>query len=139
MLKLGGYLNIGIAIAHLIGIFWLEKVFRTFGIEGKMAELSLIHFSIPYLTTLLVATVFFMFGLYGLSAGGTFKKLPFLKIGIFLIAGIYLLRGITELVYSVLNGFFPTMGILATLIGLLYFLGGLKKWKMKKKNKQITV
>ncbi|PKV50429.1 hypothetical protein ATE84_2486 [Aquimarina sp. MAR_2010_214] len=133
MLKLAGYLNIGIAIAHLIGLFWLEKVFRIFGIEEKMKELSQIHFSFPYVATLLVAMVFFVFGLYGLSASSTFKKLPFLKFGIFLIAGIYLLRGISELVYSILNNFFPTMGIFATLIGILYFLGGLKKWKVKKK------
>ncbi|WP_108808647.1 hypothetical protein [Aquimarina spinulae] len=132
MLKLGGYLNIGIAITHLIALFWIEKVFRVFGIDEKMAELSQIHFSIPYVATLLVTTVFFVFGLYGLSAGNTFKKLPFLKIGVFLIAGIYLLRGISELFFSMLNGFFPTMGILATLIGFLYFFGGLKKWKMKR-------
>ncbi len=132
MLKFVGYLNIGIAIAHLIALFWLEKVFRIFGIVGKMAKLSQIHFSIPYLATLLVATVFFVFGLYGLSATGKFRKLPFLKIGIFLIAGIYLLRGISELVYSVLNGFFPIMGIFATLIGLLYLFGGLKNGRKKR-------
>ncbi len=48
----------------------------------------------------MVAIVFFIFGLYGLSADNKYRKLPFLKVGIFVIAAIYLLRGIGELIFE---------------------------------------
>ncbi len=40
MLKLGGYINIFIAIGHLIGLIWAEKMFEVTGIGKEMVELS---------------------------------------------------------------------------------------------------
>lgn len=79
---------------------------------------------------------FFIFGLYGLSADGKFKKLPFLKLGIFGIAGIYIFRGLGELIVDTLQGTNSSTEIIysifALAIGLLFLIGGLKKWKLKK-------
>ena len=100
MLKLGGYINIAIAIAHIVGLFWADKMFEVTGVGNEMAKLAQTHFSLPYLLTIFVAVVFFIFGLYGLSASNKFRELPFLKSVVFLIAGIYLLRGIGELVFD---------------------------------------
>ena len=91
MLKLGGYINIVIAIAHIVGLFWAEKMFEVTGIGNEMTKLAQTHSSLPYLLTIFVAVVFFIFGLYGLSADNKFRKLPFLKLIIFIIAGIYLI------------------------------------------------
>jgi hypothetical protein len=135
MLKIGGYLNILIAIAHLIGLIWAKKMFEVTGIGREMEELALIHSSFPYLLTVLVAIFFFIFGLYGLSAAGQFRELPFLKLGIFTIAGIYLLRGVGELLFDMqmqeAHSFLETFySLIAVVIGLLFLVGGLKKWKM---------
>ncbi len=89
--------------------------------------ISFLKIEIPFVSTLLVGA-FFFFGLYGLSVAGKFRKLPFLKIGVFLIAGIYLLRGLGEVYLAAVNGFFPMNGIAATLIGLLFLVGGIRKW-----------
>ena len=137
MLKLGGYINIFIGIGHIVGLFWADKMFEVTGIGKEMTELSQIHFSLPYMLTIFVAVVFFVFGLYGLSADNKFKKLPFLKPVIFLIAGIYLFRGMGEMIFDsqkqqVSPFLETTYSSIAILIGLLFLLGGLKKWKIFK-------
>ncbi|MDY7396119.1 hypothetical protein UMM65_12785 [Aureibaculum sp. 2210JD6-5] len=137
MLKLGGILNIIIAIAHIVGLIWAKKIFEATGVGKQMDELSKIHYSLPYLLTVFVAIVFFIFGLYGLSASNKFKKMPFLKLGIFTIAFIYLFRGIGEQIFNLVNGTTTTsetiQSVIAVIIGLLFLVGGLKKWYLKPK------
>ena len=43
MLKLGGYINIIIAIAHIVGLFWADKMFEVTGIGKEMTELAQTH------------------------------------------------------------------------------------------------
>jgi len=139
MLKLGGYINILIAIGHIVGLFWADKMFEVTGIGKEMTELAQTHFLLPYLLTIFVATVFFVFGLYGLSADNKFRKLPFLKPIIFLIAGIYLLRGLGELIADRLlraNSTSETVySLFALTIGLLFLIGGMKKWELSAETK----
>ena len=134
MLKLGGYINIFIAIGHIVGLIWADKMFEVTGIGKEMTELAQKNYSLPYLLTIFVAIVFFIFGLYGLSADNKFRKLPFLKPIIFLIAGIYLLRGLGELIADGMQGTNSTTETISSLfaltIGLLFLFGGLRKWKL---------
>ncbi len=134
MLRIGGYINIIIAVAHMVGLLWADQMFEVTGIGKEMARLDEIHFSLPYLLTVLVSIVFFIFGLYGLSAANKFRKLPFLKIIIFLIAGIYMLRGVGELVVDNMQGTDSTTetiySLVALSVGLLFLFGGLKKWQL---------
>jgi hypothetical protein len=135
MLTIAGYINIVIAFAHLVGLIWAEAMFKVTGIEKDMQYLSNIHSSLPYLLTIFVAIVFFIFGLYGLSADNKIKKLPYLKMGIFLISGIYLLRGAGELIFDITQGTNSlaetTYSLAAVVIGILYLIGGLRKWKLE--------
>jgi uncharacterized membrane protein len=62
---------------------------------------------------------------------------------IFTIAGIYLLRGIGELIFDLekqqANQYLEiTYSLIAVFIGLLFLIGGLKKWKLKQTNEQTT-
>lgn len=136
MLRLGGYINIIIAIGHIVGLFWADKMFDVTGVGKEMAELAQTHSTLPYLLTIFVAIVFFIFGLYGLSADNKFRKLPFLKPVIFLIAGIYLMRGLGELITDNIqrtNSTTETIySLFALTVGLLFLIGGLKKWKRTK-------
>ncbi|NBB22391.1 hypothetical protein GVN20_23765 [Runella sp. CRIBMP] len=139
MLKLGGYINIVIAIGHIVGLFWADKMFEVTGIGKEMTELAQTHSTLPYLLTIFVTFVFFIFGLYGFSADNKFRPLPFLKPVIFMIAGIYLLRGFGELIFDLekqqANQFLEiTYSLIAVFIGLLFLIGGLKKWKLKQTN-----
>jgi len=135
MLKLGGYINITISIGHIVGLFWAKQMFEITGIGEEMRKLSQINSSLPHLLTILVAIMFFIFGIYGLSADRKFRKLPFLKTVIFLISGIYLLRGLGELISDIIQGsntLSETIySIFALIVGLLYLFGGLRKWNLK--------
>jgi hypothetical protein len=62
-----------------------------------------------------------------------------LKSGIFAIAGIYLFRGLGELIFDTLNKTNTltemTYSLIALTIGLLFLIGGLKKWNLMPGNK----
>lgn len=137
MLKLGGYINIFIAVAHLVCLLWADYFFETTGVGEEMRTHAATHPLLPYLITVFVAIIFFIFGLYGLSAAGTIRKLPLLKIGVFSIAVIYLGRGIIGSVINIaVEPIFQWHHLLfsfcALAIGLMYLFGGLKKWKSGK-------
>jgi hypothetical protein len=139
MLKISGYINIAIAILHVLGLFWAERMFEVTGIGNEMKELSLIHPILPYFLTVLVAIAFFVFGLYGLSADNKFRKLPFLKPIIFTISGIYIFRGIGEIIFDTINKTNSLIEIIyslaALMIGIMMLIGGRKKWYfLKSKN-----
>lgn len=142
MLSLAGYINLIIAFGHIIGLLWADQMFRITGISNEMKELSSIHYSLPYLLTFFVSVFFLMFGLYGLSADNKFKKLSFQKIGIYTIAGIYLFRGIGQLIYDfekrdTILFIEISYSLIAVMIGLLFLIGGLKKWEfVSEKNKE---
>ncbi len=133
MLRLGGYLNILIALLHIIGLFWADKMFELTGIADEMAlAADRIHPFYPYFITVVVAFFFFLFGLYGLSADNRIRKLPFVKPITFLIAGIYLVRGVGELIFDMdMQQGVPILetaySLFAVFIGLLFLIGGLKK------------
>ncbi len=134
MLRLAGYINILIAIGHIAGLFWADIMFEVTGIGNEMKELALTHYSLPYLMTVFVSIFFLIFGLYALSADNKFRKLPFVKPVIFIIAGIYLFRGIGELIFDIEQQqgsmFLETLySLIAVFIGFLYLIGGLRKWK----------
>lgn len=141
MLKLAGYINILIAIGHIIGLLWADKMFEVTGIGKEMTELAQINSAFPYLLTVFVALVFFIFGLYGLSADNKLRKLPFLKPVIFIIAAIYLLRGLGELVADNIqetDSMAETIySLIALAIGLLFLFGGLNKWKSPPKKETV--
>ncbi|WP_062058825.1 hypothetical protein [Aquimarina longa] len=136
MLKIGGYINIIIALSHIIGLIWAKKMFEITGIGKEMFEIAQTHFLLPYIITILVAIVFFIFGLYGLSADHKLRKLPFLKLGIFIISGIYIFRGLGELIAAPIQDKNEPLemiySIIALIIGLLFLVGGLKKWGLHK-------
>lgn len=133
-LQIGGYINILIAIAHILLLFKADYFFEITGVGENMRRNAEIHPLLPYAMTVFVAVIFFIFGLYALSAAGKMKKLPFLKTGVFTIAGIYLFRG---LVGSIANIGFETsfqwhhllFSLCALGIGLLYLLGGRETWR----------
>lgn len=138
MLRLGGYITILIAIGHIIAVlFCPEKAFEVTGAGQQMSELAQINPSLPYLATIFIVIVFIIFGLYGLSADGKLRKLPLLRPAIFIIAGLYLFRGIVGFIPNVIDRpehliFEICYSLIAVFIGLLFLIGGLKKWKTKK-------
>lgn len=134
LLKIGGYINILIAIAHVIGLFWAQEMYDYTGVGENMRRNAEIHPLLPTVITIFVTICFFIFGLYGLSGAGKIRKLPFLKIGIFGIAAIYLLRGISGCIINIaFESSFQWHHLLFSFcalgIGLLFLLEGLNRFR----------
>lgn len=133
-LIIGGYTNILIAIGHIVCLYDADYFFEITGVGENMQRNAEIHPFLPHIMTIFVSIIFFIFGLYGLSAAGKIKKFSLLKIGIFSIAAIYLIRGV---IGTVINVGFETsfqwhhllFSLCALAIGFLFLLGGLQKWK----------
>ncbi|GLI04926.1 hypothetical protein YDYSG_09560 [Paenibacillus tyrfis] len=138
LLKLGGYCNLVISILHIVGLFWAKEFFRVTGVAEPMNQLSALHYSLPYLLTVLVAIVFALFGIYAVYEEGGFIKLPFRKNVIYGIAISYFIRGFGEwIVHAILgsvNSYETLYSSIAIAIGAMYGLGG---WYLFKKNKTI--
>ena len=139
MLKIAALLSFVISLGHIVCLFFLEDAFRFAGIDKIMSDLAAIHPFLPFIITIGVAVVFFIFGLYALSADGVIGRLPLLKIGIYLIAIIFLARGIMGflglaillLARGITDIFELIVSVAAISIGLLYLIGGYKRFRHK--------
>ncbi|MCE1188195.1 MAG: hypothetical protein LWX56_03560 [Ignavibacteria bacterium] len=133
MLKLGGYFNIVIAIAHIVLLIWADWMFKVTGITQDMARYAAINPVLPYAITVLVAIFFFLFGLYALTESNNIFKLPFVKPVIYIIAGIYLVRGVGGLAMDMMRTPFDILqlsySLVALVVGNLYLFGGLQHFQ----------
>lgn len=136
LLIIGSVLNFIIAVGHIAALFFLDWAFEFTGIAGTVEKYSDIA---PrwtnYTATAIVAVLFFLMGLYGLSGARIIRRLPLLKPGILLITIIYLIRGLLGLAYEILSQEQWISGIvfsfIAMFIGLCYLSGGAWRWHGK--------
>lgn len=135
LLRIAGYTNILIAAAHLACPCLPLDLSSVIWAFSKISEFATVHSSLSHLLTLIAATLFLAFGLYGLSAADSFPKLPFEKIAIFFIATLFLFRGIALLAINIGNrtnsAIDDCVAILSMIIGATFFFGGLQKWAAK--------
>jgi hypothetical protein len=132
MLRLGGYLNLAIALAHLL----LPVFVKPIGplpvpawAETPTGRVGL------YLLAVVVAAFVGVLGLYGLSGGGRIRRLPFLRAGL-LFTGALFLGDLVQMAWAVQarSGWqalarpsVVPFGLLG--IGLLYTVGTIGLWK----------
>jgi uncharacterized membrane protein HdeD (DUF308 family) len=88
--------------------------------------------------TLFASTIFFVLGLYALSAAGFFRKLPLLKFTIYTIATLCIIRGILPLQLWLrhpekVNDIVLYTGIVWLITGLLYLFG----YRMRKNSASV--
>ena len=93
-LLIAGIANIFIALLHIAIMIIGVEAYNYFG-----APIIFIHLAEqghPFtlgIMMMLIAFCFLVAGLYGISGAGAIRRLPFLKIILFLISIIYILRG----------------------------------------------
>lgn len=73
---------------------WLEVVFRIYGIDTVMNKIANISPALPYIITVIIALCFALCGIYAISACGKVRKMPFLKVGIYVIIAVFLFRAV---------------------------------------------
>jgi hypothetical protein len=134
-LIIGSILNFAIAALHIVIIFIGGQGYRYFGAGEDMARMDEAGSWQPALLTSAVTLVFIFFGFYGLAGAGRFRKLPFMKTMLIVIAVIFLIRGagmIAEVYMMIVDPSYPSQMIFfsaaALLVGICYSIGIRKNW-----------
>lgn len=132
MLKAGAILNFLLAGVHLACLFFLDAAFRFYHIDGVMDIIANDSTLLPYLLTFIIACGLAGCGIYGLSADGIIARLPMLHTITYLIGSVFLLRALIGVVGMLLlgetRGVEVTTDLIAGAIGLLYLVGGIRKF-----------
>jgi hypothetical protein len=99
-----------------------------------MAQLSASGSIYPTLVTSCITAVLTIWALYALSGAGAIPELPFIRLALCVITGIYLLRGVAGLVLAMVapssNGpaFWWWSSVICFTIGAVHFVGTRQAW-----------
>ena len=122
-----------VALLHLAILVMGPPWYRWFGARSLAAQIEGGSVLGPVLLTVAVAAVFVVWAGYGLSGAGVVRRLPLLRIGLYTIAVIYLLRGF-QVVLEVpaaaqgkLPARFAVFSAYSALAGILYLLGAIRR------------
>lgn len=121
------------ALLHIAIIFGGPKWYLLFGAGQKMADMAARNMAYPVFVTLGIATILGVWGLYGLAGAGIIGRLPFMRIALFGISAIFLIRGLLPFL---IMPFFPNLSLqfwlitssICAIIGLLFAIGTFKVW-----------
>ena len=132
-LLLAGASSFAAALLHLACIVGGANWYRTLGAGPQIADMAARGHWYPTTMAIFIAAVLSVWGLYAWSGAGVIRRLPFLRLGLTTISGIYLLRG---LVFFPLQAYFPgnsatfwyVSSAICLAIGLLHLLGLRQVW-----------
>ena len=133
LLVLAGAGSLAASLLHLACVAGGADWYRSFGAGERMAHMAARGHWYPTVVTLGIATILGVWALYAWSGAGLIPRLPFLRVCLCAITGVYLLRA---LAFVPLQPFFPgnsaafwywSSGVCLGL-GLLHALGLRRAW-----------
>jgi hypothetical protein len=121
------------ALLHLGCIIFGGDWYRFFGAGEQMAQMAEAGHIYPTVVTSVIVALLTIWSLYALSGAGAIPRLPLLRLGLCVIAAIYLLRAVA---FVPLMPMFPENSITFWVVssatcfglGLLYALGARQSW-----------
>jgi hypothetical protein len=136
-LKLGGILSFVVALLHILIIFVGAPAYRYFGAPEGYARAAEHGSVFPALRTLVLVTIFTIWGLYAFSGAGVIRRLPLLRIALLLIGIIYTLRGVFvfQQIFQILTSSEQVeprkivFSLVSLIIGLAYLIGTVINWR----------
>lgn len=131
---IGGALSAAIAVMHLGCIVVGPAGYRALGAGEQMAMLAESGHWYPPTITAVIAGALLVWASYAFSAGGIIGRLPFRRIVLSLVTGVYLLRG---LAFPSLMALFPgnsqtfwvVTSAAALAIGVVHLVGLGQVWR----------
>jgi hypothetical protein len=93
----GATLSALAAVAHIGCIFFGAPWYRFFGAGERMAQMAAAGSWYPAVVTAAIAAILVTWSIYSLSGAGMVTKLPYTRVVLCLITGVYLLRGMAVL------------------------------------------
>lgn len=122
------------ALLHLGCIVFGPSWYRFFGAGERMVRLSAAGRMAPTLVTAGIAAVLALWSFYALSGAGVVPRLPFVRVALWLIAGVYLLRGLAGLVLAAVKpggrgvAFWCWSSSICLGVGMLHLVGARQAW-----------
>jgi hypothetical protein len=131
-LLLGAICSALASLAHLGCIVFGGDWYRFFGAGEQMAQLAEQGHWYPTVVTLVISSIIAIWALYALSGAGVIFKLPLLRLGLCVISGIYVIRGLSFFVlmpyFSNSITFWIVSSSICLFIGLMYSIGTYQTW-----------
>ncbi len=129
----GGVLSAIAAALHIAIIVGGPSWYRFFGAGEGMARAAARGDWHATAITLAIAFVLAIWAAYGFSGAGLLPRLPLLRPGLVVIAGIYLLRGLAIVPLALLrpgqvNAFLVWSSLIVLVYGSAYAIGTWRAW-----------
>ena len=126
-----------IAILHIIIVYLGSDAYVYFGAGNEMARMDSEGSLFPMISTLFIATVFGLFGFYGLSGARVIGKLPLIKTMLLIISSLFSLRGLLffiqlfQMIFSNSNEpvRFLFFSLFALITGIMFSIGTYLVWR----------
>lgn len=143
-LVIGGILSAIASLLHIAIIIGGADWYRFFGAGEGMARLAQNGSMYPTIITSIIAAILALWSLYAFSGAGVISRLPLLKIALWIISMIYMMRGLLGipivicLDHPYLNElenkmvFMVFSSVISLGIGLLYLIGASDKRKVER-------
>ena len=100
----GAALSALAALLHVGCILFGASWYRFFGAGEKMARMAAAGHWYPTVLTSVIVAILSGWSLYALSGAGVIRRLPFVRLALCIITGIYLLRAVA---FAPLHPYFP--------------------------------
>jgi hypothetical protein len=133
-LLVGAALSLVAAAFHFACIFWGANGFRLLGAGEPIVSMSAAGHWYPPFIAFAIGSALLAWAAYALSGSGLIPPLPFLRLALIVITGIYLLRAIA---FPLLKPAFPgnsatfwlVSSSICLTIGLVHLLGLIQVWQ----------
>lgn len=129
----GAALSALAAVLHLACIAFGAPWFRFMGAGEKMAQMTAKGHWYPIVVTFFIAAVLSVWSLYALSGAGVISKLPFTRLALCAITGIYLIRALAfpalmNLIPGNSLAFWRWSSAICFVFGAVHFIGLRQVW-----------
>lgn len=136
-LAVGGALSAALALLHIIVIVLGPPGYRYFGAPDEFATMTEAGSLAPAVLTAMFAVIFGVWAYYGFAGARMIPRPPLLRLGLVVIAAVYMLRGLSAVPEALLlmrtPGAFPArflvFSIFSLLVGVCYALGARQAWR----------
>ena len=112
-LQIGGVFSLSFAVFQASAAFWPAELVAYFGgPAGLQIEHPIYYISI----CLFIGAIAAIWGFYALSGAGKFRRLPFLRTALSVIAAFYILRGLSVIRDAMIIYKYPEQNLIRFLI-----------------------
>lgn len=137
LLTVSGAASAALAVLHLAVIVAGPPGYRYFGAPEEFATLAESGSTAPAVLTATFAAIFAVWAIYGFGGASLIRRPLLVRLGLVLIAGVYLLRGLSIVPEALLllrapDAFPPrflVFSLMSLVIGLCYALGTRHAWR----------